>query len=172
MNSALSAVSASSFFTSGGLCCATCCRQAQVICQLALLFLAASATEVRSASRRIATICSSANGPSLIGSSFTAKSHASSNQVPVEAGQLANSEDLPLFAVMGTCVEAALHALAGCDPEDLDRSLVRLLAESRTHFLEEENLMRLSANAAASIQATPASQSSSLAFRINGTPVF
>jgi hemerythrin-like metal-binding protein len=45
-------------------------------------------------------------------------------------------------AIMGTCVEAALHALAGRDSEGLDMSLVKLLAESRTHFLEEEDLMR------------------------------
>jgi hemerythrin-like metal-binding protein len=44
-------------------------------------------------------------------------------------------------ATMGSCVEAALRALSERDAEGLDRSLVELLAASRTHFLQEEALM-------------------------------
>jgi hypothetical protein len=48
--------------------------------------LATSATGERSASRRIATICSSVNRLFLIGSSFSAKSHLSRNQL-IEKGR-------------------------------------------------------------------------------------
>jgi hypothetical protein len=46
------------------------------------------ATEVRSASRKIATICSSLNRLFLIGSSFRLKSHLSRNQPSEKAGQV------------------------------------------------------------------------------------
>jgi hemerythrin-like metal-binding protein len=45
-------------------------------------------------------------------------------------------------AMMDSCVEAALHALTAGEAEQLDLSLVQLLAVSRTHFLAEEALMR------------------------------
>jgi hypothetical protein len=53
-----------------------------------LVFLAAAATEVRSASRRIATICSSLNRLFLIGFSLASKSHLSRNQWSEKVGQV------------------------------------------------------------------------------------
>jgi hypothetical protein len=53
-----------------------------------LFFLAAAVTVVRSASRKIATICSSLNRLFLIGSPFTSKSHLSRNQPSEKAGQV------------------------------------------------------------------------------------
>src|SRR6516164_775164 len=50
-----------------------------MVCSLTLLFLAASATDVRSASRRIATICSSLNRLLRMGSSL-AKRHCPKNE--------------------------------------------------------------------------------------------
>jgi len=58
-----------------------------MVCSLTLFFLATSATDVRSASRRIATICSSVSRLFLIGSSLT-KSHLSRNHRSEETGQV------------------------------------------------------------------------------------
>jgi hypothetical protein len=53
-----------------------------------LFFLAATATVVRSASRKMATICSSRNRLFLIGSSLWSKSHLPRNQVIEKVGQV------------------------------------------------------------------------------------
>jgi len=55
------------------------------VCSLTLFFRATSATELRSASRRIPTICSSVNRLFFIGSSLT-KSHLSRNHWSEETG--------------------------------------------------------------------------------------
>jgi DNA-binding NarL/FixJ family response regulator len=58
-----------------------------MVCSLTLFFFATSATEVRSASRKIATICSSVNRLFLTGSSLT-KSYLSRNHWSEETGQV------------------------------------------------------------------------------------
>ena len=70
MSFAFSNSSSFSLFTSAGANPAKCFRQTYRVCSLTLFFFAASATEVRSASLRMATICSSVNRLLRIGSSL------------------------------------------------------------------------------------------------------
>ena len=58
-----------------------------MVCSLTLCFLAAAATDVASASRRMATICSSLNRLFLMGSSLS-KSHLHRNHWSEETGQV------------------------------------------------------------------------------------
>jgi hypothetical protein len=58
-----------------------------MVCSLTLFLRAASATDVRSASRKMATICSSVNRLFLMGSSLS-KSHLPKNHWSEETGQV------------------------------------------------------------------------------------
>src|SRR5664279_3750611 len=66
-----------------------------IVCSLTLCFLAVSATDVRSASRSTATICSSLNRLFLMGSSLS-KSHLHRNYWSEETGQVKTSIEQPL----------------------------------------------------------------------------
>jgi len=64
-----------------------------MVCSLTLCFLATAATDVASASRRMATICSSLNRLFLMGSSLS-KSHLPRNYRYEEAGQVIRAAGL------------------------------------------------------------------------------
>src|SRR5678810_886595 len=76
-----------------------------MVCSLTLCFLAASATDVRSASRSTATICSSVNRLFLMGSSLS-KSHLHRNYWSEETGQVNVGS---LLGELGQCHSGGGH---------------------------------------------------------------
>src|SRR4051794_36821204 len=106
-----------------------------MVCSLALFFLAASATDVRSASRTMATTCSSVNQLFVMGSSLR-KSHLSRNHWYEETGQVRT----PHSACTGAAPsgnEAACASGDRSDQSNADRSepcatLVGRIAERST----------------------------------------